>query len=66
VRFQAIEILVNLDAALETLVIELDPPPALRAASPARGGEANKPRLRHGALSLLPTRPVNQESWRPE
>ena len=43
VRFQAIEILVDLDAVLETLLFELDPPPALRATSPARGEGPTSP-----------------------
>src|ERR1700704_1901074 len=43
VRFQAIEILVDLDAVLETLLFELDPPPALRATPPARGEAQTSP-----------------------
>jgi very-short-patch-repair endonuclease len=48
-RFQAIEILVDLDAVLETLLNEVTPPPALRATSPANPGS---PRNRGGGVRI--------------
>jgi hypothetical protein len=41
IRFQAIEIFVDLDAVLETLLFELDPPPALAGHLPREGAGAN-------------------------